>query len=102
MNNRSYCFPPDPVPVTDRPRLRKFVFTIVCALASDLPALAGGDAPPWMHAVASAPLPAHDEKTDAVLLYSDEVVNVQSADKIKTHVRAAFKILRPSGREYGI
>jgi hypothetical protein len=60
-----------------------------------------GDAPQWMHAAASAPLPAHDEKTDAVLLYSEENVTVESADKIKTHVRRAYKILRPSGRHYG-
>jgi len=55
-----------------------------------------------MHAVASAPLPAHDEKTDAILLYSERAVTVQSADKIKTRVRMVFKILRPSGREYGV
>jgi hypothetical protein len=61
-----------------------------------------GDAPQWMHALASAPLPAHDEKTDAVLLYSERTINVQSIDKIKTHVRIAYKILRPSGRDYGI
>jgi transglutaminase-like putative cysteine protease len=55
-----------------------------------------------MHAVANAPLPEHDEKTDAVLLYSEETVSVQSVEKIKTHVRLVYKILRPSGREYGI
>jgi hypothetical protein len=55
-----------------------------------------------MHAVASAPLPAHDDKTDAVLLYSDQAVIVQSVDKIKTHVRLVYKILRPSGRDYGM
>ena len=65
------------------------------------PALAG-DAPQWMHAVANAPLPDHDEKTDAVLLYSERTVSVQSVEKIKTHVRVVYKILRPSGREYGI
>jgi transglutaminase-like putative cysteine protease len=54
-----------------------------------------------MHAAASAPLPAHDEKTDAVLLYSETNVSVQSADKIKTQVREAYKILRPGGRELG-
>src|SRR6184192_3165997 len=47
------------------------------------------------------PLPEHDEKTDAVLLYSGRFVLVQSAEKIKITVREAFKILRPSGREYG-
>jgi hypothetical protein len=55
-----------------------------------------------MHAVVSAPLPAHDEKTDAVLLYSEINVNVVSADKIKTQVRKAYKILRPGGRDYGL
>src|SRR5215472_3183308 len=60
-----------------------------------------GDAPQWMHALVNAPLPEHDEKTDAVLLYSEKTVLVQSADKIKTTVREAYKILRPGGREYG-
>jgi len=61
-----------------------------------------GDAPSWMHTVASAPLPDHDEKTDAVLLYSERSVSVQSLDKIKTHVRVVYRILRPSGRDYGL
>src|SRR6266436_432787 len=64
------------------------------------PAVAG-DAPAWMHALVSAPLPAHDEKTDVVLLYSERIVTVQSADKIKTTIREAYKILRPGGREFG-
>jgi hypothetical protein len=54
-----------------------------------------------MHALVSAPLPAHDEKTDGVLLYSERIVTVQSADKFKITVREAYKILRPGGREYG-
>ena len=64
------------------------------------PAVAG-DAPAWMHALVSLPLPAHDEKTDAVQLYSEKIVLVQSADKIKTTIREAYKILRPGGREFG-
>ena len=43
----------------------------------------------------------HDEKTDAVLLYSETNVNVISADKIKTVQRRVYKILRPEGRHYG-
>jgi hypothetical protein len=65
-------------------------------------ARAGSDAPQWMHALASAPLPSYDEKTDAVLLYSDKSVTVLSEDKVRTHVRRAYKILRPEGRERGI
>jgi len=54
-----------------------------------------------MHAQVNAPLPAHDEKTDAALLYGETNVNVISSDKIKITVRRAYKILRPGGREYG-
>jgi hypothetical protein len=64
-------------------------------------ALASGDAPAWMHALVNAPLPTYDEKTDAVLLYSETNVTVISADKIRTQVREAYKILRPNGREHG-
>ena len=54
-----------------------------------------------MHALFSVPLPAHDEKTNAVLLYAEENLTVLSADKFRTTVRAAYKILRPEGRDYG-
>ena len=75
----------------------------LCVLAFAPPARAGNaDAPQWMHALVSAPLPAHDEKTDAVLLYSEKNVTVVSADKVRTQVRRAYKILRPNGREHGI
>ncbi|MBO0911989.1 MAG: DUF3857 and transglutaminase domain-containing protein [Acidobacteria bacterium] len=60
-----------------------------------------GDAPAWMHALVNAPLPQHDDKTDAVVLYSERNIAVESAQKIKIHVREAYKILRPEGREYG-
>jgi len=73
---------------------------ILCFLAAVRPAVAG-DAPAWMHVLVSVPLPAHDEKTDVVQLYSERTVIVQSADKIKTTVREAYKILRPGGREFG-
>ncbi|MGB8063406.1 MAG: DUF3857 domain-containing protein [Candidatus Sulfotelmatobacter sp.] len=64
-------------------------------------AAAGGDAPPWMHAQVNAALPSYDDKTDAVLLYSETDVTVISTDKIRTTVREAYKILRPDGRRYG-
>jgi len=73
---------------------------ILCFLAAVRPAVAG-DAPAWMHVLVSVPLPVHDEKTDVVQLYSERTVIVQSADKIKTTVREAYKILRPGGREFG-
>jgi hypothetical protein len=54
-----------------------------------------------MHALVSVPVPAHDDKTDAVVLYSEHNVTVVAADKIKIQVREAYKILRPNVREYG-
>ena len=54
-----------------------------------------------MHTAATAPLPAHDEDADAVLLYADESVNVQSAVSMRVAVRRAYRILRPGGRDYG-
>jgi len=73
---------------------------VVSLLGFRVPAVCG-DAPQWMHALVHVPLPEHDEKTDAVMLYSEQNLNVVSADKIKKVVRVAYKILRSGGREYG-
>jgi hypothetical protein len=80
----------------------KFAGLLLGAILASAPGAVAGDAPQWMHALVNAPVPAHDEKTDAVVLYSEESVNVISVDKIKTTIRRAYKILRPDGREYGI
>src|SRR5947208_2982334 len=60
------------------------------------------DAPAWVHGAATAPLPEHDEKTDAVLLYAEDVTTVQPNGKIKTLRRRVYKILRPDGKWYGV
>jgi len=99
MNNKSFYSPR-----VRTARLLRIAFAASlaagCILALPIRAVAG-DAPAWMHAVVNAPVPVHDEKTEAVLLYAEEIVNVQSADKIRTTVRYAYKILRPGGRGYG-
>jgi len=66
-----------------------------------MPCAVAGDAPQWLHAAANASLPAYDDKTDAVLLYSETNVTVVATDKIRTTVREAYKILRPDGRNRG-
>src|ERR1700693_6108351 len=98
MNNKSSCYPADLPRAINLRRLCIIASVFVCVLALSRGARAA-DAPQWMHAVVSAPLPAHDDKTDAVLLYSERSVNVQSVDKIKVRVREVYKILRPSGRD---
>ena len=102
MRNKSSCNRERRAQPTNR-KLARVLFGIVASLLACVPqSAAGGDAPQWMHALVSAPLPAHDEKTDAVLLYSEKTVTVLSADKIKKTVRIAYKILRPGGRDYGV
>jgi len=76
-------------------------WAILAACALVPRAAASSDAPQWMHALTGISLPSYDEKTDAVLLYSDTSVTVLSEDKVRTHVRKAYKILRPGGRERG-
>ena len=78
-----------------------FLSIALCAATITPRAVASTDAPPWMQALTGATLPSHDEKTDAVLLYSETNVTVLSVDKIRKHVREAYKILRPEGRGRG-
>jgi transglutaminase-like putative cysteine protease len=82
-------------------RLLLVFFWLTVGVLSTGPLAEAGDAPQWMHALVGVSLPAYDEKTDAVLLYSETNVTVLSADKIRTHVREAYKILRPEGRVHG-
>ena len=99
MNNKLCCSPARRPQATSGPAL----LFLVCAVALLLcaPQARAGDAPPWMHAQVNSPLPTYDEKTAAVLLYSETNITVLSADKIKIHVRETYKILRPDGRHYG-
>src|SRR5580698_3587922 len=101
MKNKSSCSPSR----RRRPISRRGLLLAGCMFAFTLAwtprAFASGDAPQWMHALVNAPLPSYDEKTDAVLLYSETNVTVVSADKIRTQVREAYKILRPEGRNRG-
>jgi hypothetical protein len=103
MKNKSSCSPGRPRPVTKRSAALFLVPAVgLWALLPSAPgASANSDAPAWMHALVNVPLPAHDDKTDAVELYAEKIVTVQSADKIRTQVRAAYKVLRPGGRELG-
>jgi hypothetical protein len=78
-----------------------FALSIAACLLALVPQ-AAADAPPWMHALVGATLPTYDEKTEAVLLYSETNVTVLSADKVRTHVREAYKVLRPEGRKRGV
>ena len=80
---------------------RLMLALVACCIVGAPLRAAHNQAPDWMHALVNAPLPAHDEKTVAVLLYSDENLAVVSTEKFRTTVRRAYKILRPEGRDLG-
>jgi hypothetical protein len=58
-------------------------------------------APEWMRAQVSAPVPAHDDETDAVVLYSETELTVLAPGKMKRLERRVYKILRSNGEAYG-
>ena len=96
------------MPVTERVSQRTahqgallVLFWAAFCVVSGVAVAAASDAPQWMHSLVGATLPSYDEKTDAVLLYSETNVTVLSTDKIRKRVREAYKILRPEGRKHG-
>jgi hypothetical protein len=101
MSNKSYCSPVARPRATRQPAFALTLWIAAAILFCVPRAMAGGDAPQWMHSLVNLPLPAYDDKTDAVLLYSETNVTVISTDKIRMQVREAYKILRPEGRDHG-
>ena len=81
--------------------LLNFSVSVILAVLVPFCARANSDAPAWMHAAASRPLPAYDDKTSAVILYSEDLITVQPNGKIRRTERRAVKILRPEGRALG-
>lgn len=83
-------------------RLRPSSLGFLLAFGATLcgPAQAGS-APDWMRSLVDVPLPAHDEKTDAIELYSETAITVAADGKITRLERKVFKILRPDGARRG-
>src|SRR5258705_1780583 len=73
----------------------------LCAVTGSR-AAAATTAPAWMRAQVGVPEPAHDEKTSALLLYSETTVTIQPNGTIKRLERTVYKILRPDGEGYGV
>ncbi len=67
--------------VTKWGRVRSGLMFLSCMaslMVAFVPRAAAGDAPQWMHALVGAQLPQYDDKTSAVVLYSDMSVTVLS------------------------
>ncbi len=75
-----------------------------CVLASILSAgiASAADAPAWMHALVGVSVPAHDDKTNAIQLYSEVQLTVQPNGRMVRLERYAYLILRPDGESWGV
>jgi transglutaminase-like putative cysteine protease len=76
-------------------RLAAVALACVCQTAM------AATAPPWMRAQIDVPLPAHDEKANAVLLLAETTLTVQPNGNIRRSQRMVYKILRPAGESLG-
>ena len=104
MKNKSCCNQAEQRPATNGTGRLLRILTLALAMTALLLSAArparAGDAPAWMHALVNAPVPDHDEKTDAVLMYSEDVLTVKPDGKIKRLVRRAYKILRVTAKDH--
>jgi transglutaminase-like putative cysteine protease len=85
------------------PRFARRLAGILAACAClHVPAAWAASAPDWMRAQVNAPVPEHDDETDAVVLYSDIQLTVLAPGKMKRLERRVYKILRVDGEGYGV
>ena len=84
-------------------RLAKLLFggLVTCACMHVSAAWAAG-VPEWVRAQVDAPVPAHDDETDAVVLFSETELTVLAPGKMKRLERRVYKILRSNGEAYGV
>lgn len=105
MKNRLSFHVPNPERCNSvrAPNLVLLSLTLLAIWATIQPGTAqAGNLPAWIAAQLSAPVPDHDEETNAALLYSETLLTVQPNGKIKRLDRRVFKILRPDGSGRGI
>ena len=82
--------------------LAKRLSAVLAACACmQVPVAWAANAPEWMRSQVSVPVPAHDEETEAVVLYSETELSVLAPGKMKRLERRVYRILRGNGEAYG-
>lgn len=76
--------------------------TVLLWGAAVLPVTAAPSVPPWVQAQVNAPVPQHDDKTNAALLYSETVVTIQPDGQRRHFDRRVYRILRNAGEDLGV
>ena len=84
---------------------RKLSLALFIIAAASAATLAAGDdkqAPDWMQQAARASIPTYPKDTPAVVLYNEELVNVNSDGSVTTTTRYVVKCLLRGGRRYAM
>lgn len=84
-----------------QPVLKKGISAIVVLFLSGLwPVKASASTPDWLRSLAQQPAKHYADDVNAVELLDDQETTVRDNGEIVTHVREAYRILRPEGKEY--
>lgn len=76
--------------------------TLFLWLVAVLPVAAATSVPPWVQSQVNAPVPQHDDNTNAALLYSESVLTVQPDGQRRHFERRVYRILRTAGEDVGV
>jgi hypothetical protein len=82
---------------------RRVVWALLAAAAAACfaPLASADDAPAWLRAQLAAPIPEHDDKTDAVAMWSSTELTVLASGRVRRLERVVYRILRAQGESYG-
>ena len=84
-----------------QPVLKKGISAIVVLFLAGLwPVRAAASTPDWLRNLAQQPAKHYGDDVNAVELLDDQETTVRDNGEIVTHVREAYRILRPEGKEY--
>lgn len=84
-----------------QPVLKKGISAIVVLFLAGLwPVKASASTPDWLRSLAQQPAKHYGDDVNAVELLDDQETTVRDNGEIVTHVREAYRILRPEGKEY--
>jgi hypothetical protein len=93
MNNNWFC-KRQPLPI-----IISALFFLAIGLITPGPVVA--DTPAWLRSAARETYPNVPPETEAVILFDEQEITVQSNGEVDTIYRRAYLILRPGGKGYG-
>jgi hypothetical protein len=81
--------------------LKKLISPALLLIVGLAPYHACAETPEWLRAASRAPARTYADTVNAVMLMREKEITVTDKGEIYDHVRVAYRILRPEGRDYG-